>query len=416
MLLRSLLPLLGSLTSAACAHADGSPLEPAVEAPAHPIASAHPVLAVDEDAVAPETCAEGSGAIACASFTPGQPIHHLAMAVSGGSIGIAWTTDGNGSWVHSAQPGPAHFMVLDERLEPVHRIELGTAARDVTLAPRRSGWAVVVSDGEQVLVQYVDRGGEPEGPSLRIGEWQAPLAVANDRDELLLVHSGVVDGRQATRATLLTSLYGGPMRDQVLMEGTVEPRFGSAALVQDAFLVALRGRDGVEVARVGFDGRVTARHTQVGDSTEYPKLASCGRDARMVWADFSERGQMRWARLDEEGGTDGELVTLGGIPDYFDPSPVTCDGARSFVLLNGYTGGTGVASRLDLVQVDEHGRAGRAVTVRRPGPGPGVYDSRIDRRGDELVVAWLGLQGSIGVARLAPPPAPEAEGGPSLAR
>ena len=55
-----------------------------------------------------------------------------------------------------------------------------------------------------------------------------------------------------------------------------------------------------------------------------------------------------------------------------------------------------MASHLELVQVDGGGRAGDRMPVL--GGPQRAYDWRLDRLGDDVVVAGMELEGSIGVA------------------
>jgi len=397
MLLRALLAYttLGSATLAACVHAPDSPV---AGAPAAIAATPGPApLAVAAEAVPTAFCADGEHVLACTVLTPDQPVHHMAMAVSGRSIGIGWTTQGS-SWVSRSESGPAYFEILDERITRSHGLELpGYAVYDIAVAAGRSGWLVATAEVSATVVHHVGLDGTIDGPSLRLPGSVAPHLVVEPSGDVLLVRTGA----SGTQAALLTSLDAPPRWDVVLVEHAVEPRFSSAVAVDGGFLVSLRGPEGIEVVRLERDGSIGARQRQMGSSTEYPKLASCGRDARMVWADFSSQGMMRWARLDGRGASSDEPSTLGVIPEYFDPSPLLCDGHDSIVLLGGYTGGTGVASHLELVRVDAGGHAGERLPVL--GAPYSAYDWRIDALDGDMVVSWIALQGSIGVARARAP-------------
>lgn len=392
----------------ACAHSSRSdgPLALAPPpAPAYAPASravAAP-LAVAGEPARRATCAAGEHVLDCTALLPGRPLHLMAMAVSGRSIGIGWTTSGN-PWVQPSASGSAYFEILDEQLEPVHRLTLpGEAGHDVAVAPWRSGWVVATSDGVGTVVRHVGADGSVQGPSLRLEGGAAPHVAVGARGEVLVVRTGMFERTHGTRAALLTDLDEPPRWDVMVVEQPTEPRFGSVVAMDGGFMVAQRGPAGVEVVRVEHDGRIGARHQQMGSSTEYPKLASCGGTATMVWADFSAQPTVRWAALDGRGQSSTTPVVLGAVPDYFDPSPALCDGLGSLVLLGGYTGGTGVASHLELVRVDGEGRAGGLVPVLGDAPGQRAYDWRIDRLDGDVVVAWIELEGSIGVARLRAP-------------
>lgn len=365
-----------------------------------------PSLAVAGELPPATTCAESSQVVACTAITPSQPVHHVAMAVSERAIGVGWTTSGNGSWVQKSLEGPAFVQVLDEGLHPIREVVLpGEGISDIAMAPVPGGFIVATAEGEETSVRRV--GSEPSldtRPVRLPGGWGIHVALG-ERREALVLRSDRIDGKTVVQAALLPDIVEPPAWDVALVEGPVEPRFGSAVAHDGGFLISMRGNKGVEVVRLERDGRITARHQQVGGHTEYPKLASCGRGASMVWADFSSRGAMKQAWLDDQGALTKEPITLGSVPEYFDPSPLVCERGPSIVLLNRYTGGTGVAKGLDLVAVDERGTIGETIPVYS---GPyGAYDSRIAHLDDDVVVSWLALQGSIGIARVRPPAAPD---------
>lgn len=390
-----------ALVGCARAHSDGAFAlagSPSVASAARTVAAP---LAVAAEPVRQARCASGEHVLDCAVLVPDRPLHLMAMAVSGRLIGLGWTTRGN-PWVSAAEDGPAYFEILDDRLEPVHRLVIpGEATYDVAVASWRGGWLLATAHaGPVTVLRHVGADGSMQGPSLSLDGGTPHLAV-NARGEVLVVRTGVNDGTHGTRAALLTGLDEPPRWDVGVLEQPTEPRFGSAVALDDGFLVAQRGTAGVEVVRLERNGRLTARHQQVGSSTEYPKLASCGATATMVWADFTQPPRLRFAGLDARGQSTLEPVVLGATPDYFDPSPVLCDGLGSIVLLGGYTGGTGVASHLELVRVDGRGRAGELVPVLAGTQR--AYDWRLDRLDGDVVVAWIELEGTIGVARLRAP-------------
>jgi hypothetical protein len=401
MIPRLLLTSLALVALGACASSSRSNDALAISGPTPaPRAVAAP-LAVAGTPARPASCAKGKHVLDCAALVPERPLHFMAMAVSGRSIGIGWTTSGN-PWVQPSESGPVHFEILDERLEAVHRLVIPVeAAYDVAVAPWRSGWVVATSDGGATVVRHVGADGSLQGPSLRLDGGGSQHVAVSARDEVLVMRNAMIERTAVVRVALLNGLDEPPRWDVPVIEQPSEPRFGSVVAMDDGFMVAQRGSAGVEVVRIDGSGRIVARNQQVGSHTEYPELASCGATATMVWADFSAHPRLRWTALDGRGQSTTEPVTLGEVPDYFDPSPALCDGLGSLVLLGGYTGGTGVASHLELVQVDGEGRAGDRKPVL--GGTQRAYDWRLDRLGDDVVVAWIELEGSIGVARLRAP-------------
>ena len=122
---------------------------------------------------------------------------------------------------------------------------------------------------------------------------------------------------------------------------------------------------------------------------------------------------VRWGGIGQRGERT-EAVSLGTIPEYYDPAPAAAVGDDTVVLLPGYTGGTGVASHLDVARVRQDGAAiYPRYVLARTGLVDSISSYALASRGADLIAAWLiadSTQGdssrvypsAIGLARVIP--------------
>lgn len=343
-----------------------------------------------EDRLPDRPCTDDPRIDACVVHRPGDTPHLLGMATRGDTIGVAWVTAGN-SWLPNPSPGTAHVAWFDAslRLRGEARLDIADTGRDIDLVATSDGWVAAVQvDGASELFRLADDGtvaGRARLPSA----W-APGLTTTPTGDVLVVHT-TQSGTKYPLVATLVDRRGATVWATEVFDGVIEPNFGGQVYTDGGgFLVGRRASDGVTVARVEADGRVSARRL-VGGSTEYASLAWCGGRARLVWTDFGAL-KIRSTTVDRRGDALTPEVVLGGTPEYFNHSPILCDDAGDLVLLGGYTGGTGVSNRLDLTRVDP---------ARGPLPGAlavldaasqSAYDPRLGRlRDGRVAVAWVSL-------------------------
>ena len=346
-------------------------------------------------------CARDSRVLACASGPAGESPHLLGMAAHAGTIAVAEVDAGN-PWLPASQASRMRVGLYDARLRQLRQtqVALNGAPFDVDLAFVPGGWvAAVQTPGGSELI-WLGEDGEPNAPRTPMPRTAHPgLAVAPD-GEVLVVHVGDGgDGRWPVMASLVEPRGQVRWTVEALPE-PVEPHFGGQVAADDGgFLVGRRTHDGVAVVRVERSGAVRPRHGSTM-TTEYPSLAWCGAEGRLLWSDFTAQGQIRGAVIDRAGQRRGAQRLLGAVPDHFNHSPVLCDGAGSLALLAGHTGGTGMSKSLDLTRVDhEHGPLPKAIAVLAEGLT--AYDPRMVRLDEHrVVVGWIGMVPGTEVSQL----------------
>lgn len=405
------------ITGTAChARPAATPLAPpdrqAIEVREHPGLPEVPVVSAASDPLSPAVCADDPRIAACKVHRPDASPHLLGLATRGGTIGVAWVTAGN-SWLQGSRdpnrPGRAGFAWFDAALNPrgETRLDVSGSAFDIDLAATADGWVVAVQTDQSLELLRLAPDGAPAGPRTALARAWTPGITTTPAGDVLVVHTATLDGRAPEVATLVDR-RGAVVWSTEVFEGSIEPNFGGQVYTDGGgFLVGRRDNHGVSVARVEPDGTVSARRTVAG-STEYPSLAWCGADGRLVWTDFGAL-KIRGTAIDRAGRAQGVEHVLGGTPTYFNHSPALCDGPGALVLLGGYTGGTGVSNRLDLTHVDPvRGPQPGAVAVLADN-GHNAYDSRLVRLDDRRVaVGWISLsrahtRSQIGLAVVEPP-------------
>ncbi|MEZ4385834.1 MAG: hypothetical protein R3A79_31235 [Nannocystaceae bacterium] len=326
-------------------------------------------------------CRENAGLAACRMHPIAGDHGAVALAAGHGVIGLLLA---DGSWDGRGSER-ATLVLHDRALAPVGEATLRASGPvvDAALTATSDGWFVALATREHIEVLRLNPAGEEAAARLRVDKASSPRFAADPRDPSapLLAWAewtGAVYSRGAA-STTRTRLF-----DQ-----TTEPNFaGQVAVGAGDFLVSRRGSRGVEVVRVGADGVVRSRHADVGTSTEYPTLVRCDDGPRMIWSDFAQRGEIRWARLDDDGALVGPQIRLSGVPDHFNHAPAICAGVDTLVLLTGYTGGTGLSKTLDLARVDAQGaRIGEPLRIYDGAAGV-AYRPAMIRDGDALFVAW----------------------------
>lgn len=408
----ALLLALAAAPSAACKRADAAPLHGPAGPPPDARRSAHeehlefgvrppppdpgPVQVVAPPKDAPLPCAADPRIRACVAHRGDEAPHLLGMASAGGRIAVAWVAAGN-TWLPAppADPPPARVGValFDAALTRLSETTVTTRgpARDVDVIAIPGGWALAAQTPEGIEIHWLDPVGAPTGRTAALPGY-LPGLTASPTGELLVVHVAAHGGRAPVVATLLDR-RGAARWSAEVFDGSVEANFGGqVAADRGAFLVARRSDRGVAVRRIDADGRA-APFTPVGQSTEYPSLAWCGDAGRLVWTDFASQGHVRAATIDGAGVIRSPEHVLGAIPAHFNHSQPLCDGPGALVLLAGYTGGTGVSKRLDLVRVDPAAGALPGAIQLLADDGRTAYDPRITRLDpDRVAVAWIAMR------------------------
>jgi hypothetical protein len=410
-----------ALTLAAACHVpppttplDRPPLDPpTVDEPAraHTLARPDPKLPGPppvappqiDDPLTDHVCADDPR-IACAVHRPEVSPHLLGLAVRGRTIAVAWVTSGN-SWLQSRAvmgTGAAHIAWFDADLRPRGQTRLDVAANalDIDLVATSDAWVVAVQTERGVELQRLADDATLAGPSTTLPAAATPGLATTPAGDVLVVHAAIRSDRYAHFATFVDRRGRVAWEREVFTEA-VEPNFGGQVYTDGGgFLVGRRENAGVAVVRLEADGRLTARR-DVATSTEYPALAWCGGEGRLVWTDF-EALKIRTAAIDRRGDASGPEHVLGGTPEHFNHSPVLCDRAGAIVLLGGYTGSTGLSNRIDLARVDrERGALPGAIPVLAAG-GHTAYDPRLARLDARRVaVAWISLNATQTQSQLA---------------
>jgi hypothetical protein len=262
----------------------------------------------------------------------------------------------------------------------------------LTVVPSGENWVVEVASLQFVL------DGVGEVLASRPIEGRA-LYGATRAGGMPLVVRG--DDAGGVNAALLDET-GAEVWSTAIDDDVIEAEYGSAAAVEDGFLVALRREaTGVEVVHLDGAGEITTRTSPGSEETEYPQLAAAGGEVRLVWTDFND-GSVLWSKLDGVGRPLGEAAVLGGTPTQFNRSPIALDGTDTVVLLGGYTGGTGTGAENWVHLVDDAGGTLGTDLLVQADPN-GVRWPQVVMFEDSPVAAWVGGSGSfarVGVARV----------------
>ncbi|MCY1057367.1 hypothetical protein [Nannocystis sp. SCPEA4] len=359
-----------------------------------------PVVAVQKK----RPCSRDRRVLACASGRDSESPHLLGMAAHAGTIAVAEVDAGN-AWLPASAAAPDRMRVglYDARLRQIHQTEVGLsgAAMDVDLAFVPGGWVAAVQTANGSELIWFGEDGEEVGTRTPLGLAVNPGLAVGQGGEVLVAY---VQGGPGERWPVMAALVEprGQVRWTVeVFAGAIEAHFGSQVAADDgAFLIGRRTQDGVAVARVERSGAVGTRHG-VKSATEYASLAWCGAEGRLVWSDFGGHAHIRGAVIDRAGQRIGEEHVLGAIPDYFNWSPVLCDGTGSLALLAGHTGGTGMSKSLDLTRIDrEHGPLPGATAVLAA-EGITAYDPRMVRLDEQRVaVGWIGVYSGTDASQL----------------
>jgi hypothetical protein len=329
----------------------------------------------------------------------------LALAASGANLGLAWVTG-------TAGKGGLHVAVLASDLSVVAEADcLGVSdVGAVAIAATPSGWLVAAETPSGIELIPLTATGAMSGAVQVLPGATSPILAGNPSGGPLLVW--VTSGSSDQGNVSLLGADGTVMSTTAAFTQVVEPQYGSAVYVGDGFLVALRASLGATVIHVGLDGSLGTPHS-LGDETEYPKVAWTGSEGRVVYADFSAQGKLELQRLDATGALIGSPTKVGGVPAYYDPAPVATSGSDSVVLLPGYTGGTGIASHLDVTRVAQGGTQVYAPYVlAKAGSVDALSAYVMVPTGQGAVVAWLAGEAAwgsgttypsyIGIARVTP--------------
>ncbi len=316
----------------------------------------------------------------------------LALAVTETEVAVAWASGTGARFARFGADFPRHgetgcFGPAD--------------ARRVALAAVPTGWIAAVENAAGTGIYVVSATGAATGPVAMFPSAQMPLLAGRPGAGPLLVWTLAATG--AEQESVLGA-DGRPTTATVtLFTPVTEPEYGSAVSAGDGFLVAMRSSVGVQVLRVGADGRA-GTPAGLGAETEYPQVTWTGTEGRITWSDFGvSPPSVKWARLDATGRMIGSAVTLGGIPTYYNPSPTAAFGDHTMVLLGGYTGGTGQARRLDATVLAADG--GVIVPAFHVDQDPhAVISYRLAARSGDAVAAWLTTDypGRVGLARVVP--------------
>ncbi len=370
-----------------------------------------PVATVAKAPSAAEVCRDDPRIRACRVHTAASDQLPLDLAAGHGRIALLYAE------VTPSDQGTrsgASMILHDRELTPTGevRVAVDGSLRDLSLASTPDGWLVALAADDRVHLVELDALGHETGARRVMEKAYTPRLVADGpRTPLLLWNRSYGEGFMAQGVVL----RGAPPPAAKLFDTVTEPNFdGQIAVAPGEFLVARRAKSGIEVRRISARGELRSHHADVGTSTEYPMLARCDDGPRMVWSDFSARGEIRWARLTEDGAIDGATVRLSGVPNHFNHSPAVCDGVDTMVLLAGYTGGTGISKSLDLVRVDARGEIrGEALPLHGDPPSL-AYEPTMLRDGDALFVAWAtrGAPPRIALSRIDL----QTSRGPALAR
>ncbi len=337
----------------------------------------------------------------------------LALATGHGSLALAYIPLMNSPRGPEATAG-ATLILHDRELRPIgeSRLVAKGALRDISLIGTPDGWMAALAIDNRIEIVRLDIEGREYGYRSTIADASLPRLSADPPRPPLLAWSRPSDGSFAARVIVD---IGSPPRPTTIFNSTTEPQFGGQiAIAPGEFLLARRSSDGVVIRQLSAKGELGSRHADVGADTEYPTLVRCDDGPRLIWSEFGGRGEVRWARLRDDGEVIGEMIRLSGIPTHFNHSPAVCDGTETLVLLSGYTGGTGLSKSLDLVRVDNTGEIISDLLPLHGDSGRMAHRPTMLRDHDALFIAWATWNQPVRVA-LARVDL-ESTGGPAIAR
>ena len=318
----------------------------------------------------------------------------LALATNEGDIAVAWVSGQNPDGTTGV-----HFARYSASLERIAESRcLGLAgAAWVDLAVTPDGWMMAAASGTQTNLYVFPITGLPTTPARTIMGATVPQFTGRPSDAPLLRW---VTG-SSTQAALLNRDGTNATAPVTVFTNLIEAGYGGGAYTGDAFLLGEREGGAITVARVDLSGRVTNRTTPLGSSTEYPQLAWTGTEARLTGTRFGvSTPDLAWVRLDRTGAAVGSPVSLGAVPQYFNPTPMVGAGNDTVAVLGAYTGITGGYSRIEVGRISSAGSISSRVTINRD-RNPASRARIVSFRGS-YVVGWIGggFPGRVMLARL----------------
>jgi hypothetical protein len=349
-------------------------------------------------------CGSDSHVVACSNVAGATDSSSLALAASDTAVAVAWVAG------PQAQGG-LHVSILAADLSVTAQV--GCLGADdvqaVAIAATPSGWIVAAQTAAGVALYPLRADGTPVGSANVVAGAATPILAQRPGGGPLLVW---VTKQSNAFAALLDEGAGVGTAVPLFGGGSItEPQYGSAVYVGDGFLVALRTNNGASVAHLSLDGTLGASHS-VGADTEYPQLAWTGSEARVTFGSFGGTAAVDLVRLDATGAAIGAPVVVGSTPQYYDPAPVVSVRGDSVVLLPGYTGGTAVASHVDVGRFGSDGQAVYPAYVLGLGGTDRITQYRLAVRGSDVVAAWISgsnwitgsseFPSSVQVARVSP--------------
>ncbi len=317
----------------------------------------------------------------------------LALAPGDGEIGVAWANPDTVYFARFGMDLTRHGDVLC----------FGPGSpRRVALAWASGAWVAAVDNPDGISVYGLSTTGGVHGPVGIVSGEGVPMLAVGSTGLLLVGTTSGPSGGDAVMAIRLTEegvIASAPI---TVFNDPVEPEYGSVVGTNDGYLIAMRASAGAQIAHVSTSGVVTYG-AALGEDTEYPQIAWTGTEARVTWADFGGTPTMRWSSVDSTGHLTGPTVALGEVPAYYDPCPVVTTNDTTVVLLAGYTGGTGMARRLDITELAADGTTTLPAYPVNASPLNAV-SYRIATMGGSLVTAWLSNDpaGRMGLAMLTP--------------
>lgn len=326
-------------------------------------------------------CGTDSHILACGNTPSAPDVTSLALAASDTAIALAWAAGPQG------QRG-MRVSILAPDLGVTAQVGcLGTGdVAAVAIAATPSGWIAAAQTPAGVALYPLRADGTPVGSASVIPGAATPILAQQPGGGPLLVW---VAGQSGAFASFLDAAASVGTTKQLFGGSPItEPQYGSAVWVGDGFLVALRTNSGASVVHVALDGTLGASHS-VGAETEYPQLAWTGSEARLTYGSFGGTAAVDLLRLDATGAPIGSALTAGSTPQYYDPAPIVGVRGDSLVLLPGYTGGTGIASHVDVGRFTADGKSVYAAYVLGQGGVDRISQYRLAVRGPDVVAAWV---------------------------
>lgn len=348
----------------------------------------------DFDRAACGACEVVSGALkSCKAGKLGEidPDHLALVTLADDATALAWTEGpAGGGGVHCTSFGPT--TQIDTAIGP-----FGPAgARRVALARVEGGILIAVDTPEpSIAIFFLGTGKEAPTLGATIPDARDPILGAGPTGTLL----GWQDGTSTLHTALLSST-GALASTPTTLFPIVEPDFGAIVDEGGQFLVAQRGPNGVTIQRIAADGSPLSATSPVGQQTEYPTLALAGNEVRLAFADFAATPKVSLARLDPTGKLLAPPTLLATAPEQYGEVPILVDGTGTLALFTGYTGQTGVGSRVDVRRFV----GGPPVVPIPVARAPHVRHAKMVRRSTDILAAWIGgdCPARIGYAAVTP--------------